>query len=150
MGEEESIGEKVGEGSSPVCNSIRRKGGPFAFVVMGSIRARARKPLMNRFLKALHTTRAHFLCALIEACGKSLSSNQAVSSPVPSLPSPLRCGVFLDLTFISIFHASILSTYSESFHVLFGGRVRTHPDKQQNPLKMHQKSRKRMPKFGIA
>ncbi len=122
MEEEESIGEKFGGVSSPVWNSIRR---PFAFVVLGSIRARAPNDRKG-FWKAPHGDRAHPLGALIVARGKSPSSNPAVSSPVPSLPSPLRCGVFLDLTFISVFHASILSPYSESFHVLWRGRVRIH------------------------
>ncbi len=44
-----------------------------------------------------------------------------------------------------------LSTYSESFHVLWRGRVRTHPDKQQNTLKIQcQESRKECQNFGIA
>ncbi len=150
MGEEESIGKKFGEGSSPVCKSIRRK--PFAFVVIGSIRARARKPLMNRFLKALHTTRALVLCALIVAQGKKVRAR--------TRPFPARSHHYLlrsDVVFFSTSLSSASSMLRSSPHTVkvftyFGGGEYVHTRiSSRIPSKcIVKKSRKECKNFGIA
>ncbi len=125
MGEEESIGEKFGEGSSPVCNSIRMKGGPFRLRSDGFDPGPGQKAPDEPFFESpTHNSSSFSLCSYSSVRKRPEPEPGCFQpGPITTFSAPLWCFSRPH------FHQHLprfLSTYSESFHVLWRGRVRIH------------------------